>query len=69
MSFNDKFKEQTPSSHEASPVWQLHPIPSHQPANLLTLKKWQQAYPSTFVAFHTGWFWGNFIFLTGNVSC
>ena len=48
-------------SHEASPVWQLLPIPGHQPASLLTLKKWHQTYPSTFATFHIGfWFFGGF---------
>lgn len=56
--------EQTLGSHEASPVWQLLPIPGHQPASSLTLKKWHQAYPSTFATFRIGfWFWGVFSFV------
>lgn len=62
---NDKFAEH--SAHEASSAWQLPPLPGPA-ASSLTLRRWQRAWPSAFAAFHIGWVWGCFVFVTGNVT-
>lgn len=44
-------------------------LPFPGPAcQLADLEGWQRAWPSAFAAFHVGWVWGYFVFLTGNVT-